>query len=50
MVLIAYIETQEALREPMMLRKCSWQRIVQYLRDHNILSWLTENLALKYGF
>ncbi len=48
--LIAYIETQEALREPMMLRKCSWQCIVQYLRDNNILSWLTKNLALKYGF
>ena len=47
--LIAYTETREALREPMMLRKCSWQLIVQYLRDNNILSWLTENLALKYG-
>jgi len=47
--LIAYTETREALREPMMLRKCSWQRIVLYLRDNNLLSWLTENLDLKYG-
>lgn len=47
--LIAYIETQEALQEPTMLRKCSWQRIVQHMRDKNILSWLTDNLALKHG-
>lgn len=47
--LIAYTETREALREPMMLRKCSWQRIVQYLRENKLLSWLTENLDLKYG-
>lgn len=47
--LIAYEETRIALRKPTMLRKCSWQRIVQYLREQNILPWLTENLALKYG-
>jgi len=47
--LIAYMETQKAMQEPTMLRKCSWQRIVQHIRDKNILSWLTENLALKYG-
>jgi hypothetical protein len=45
----AYMETREALQEPTMLRKCSWQRIVQLLREKDILSWLTENLALKYG-
>ena len=39
---IAYTETREALREPTMLRKCSWQRIVQYLREKNVLDWLTE--------
>jgi len=48
--LIAYTETRNALREPMMLRKCSWQRIVQHMRDNNILPWLTEHLAQKYGF
>lgn len=47
--LTAYNETREALREPMMLRKCSWQRITHYLRDNSYLPWLTENLALKYG-
>lgn len=47
--LIAYMETQKALQEPTMLRKCSWQRIVQYMREKDLLPWLTENLALKYG-
>jgi hypothetical protein len=47
--LIAYIETRKALHEPTMLRKCSWQRIVQHMREKSILSWLTEHLALKYG-
>ncbi len=47
--LIAYTKTLTELQEPTMLRKCSWQRIVQHLREKNILSWLTENLALKYG-
>ncbi len=47
--LVAYRETQEALQEPTMLRKCSWQRIVQLLREKDILPWLTEKLTLKYG-
>lgn len=45
----AYRETQAALREPAMLRKCSWQCIVQHIRDKGVLPWLTEQLALKYG-
>jgi hypothetical protein len=47
--LIAYIETQTALRNPTMLRKCSWQRLVQHIREKSILPWLTEHLTLKYG-
>lgn len=47
--LIAYTETRMALQEPTMLRKCSWQRVVQHIREKDILSWLTENLSLKYG-
>lgn len=46
---IAYKKTQIALLEPTMLRKCSWQHIIQHMRDKNILPWLTENLAQKYG-
>jgi len=47
--LLAYMETRKALQEPRMLRKCSWQRIVQHMRETYVLPWLTENLALKYG-
>lgn len=47
---IAFVKTRQALREPAMLRKCSWQRLVQHFRDNNILPWLSEQLSLKYGF
>lgn len=47
--LIAYAETRNALCEPTMLRKCNWQIIVGHMRNNNILPWLTENLAPKYG-
>jgi hypothetical protein len=45
----AYSDTRNALRRPEMLRKCSWQAITQRLRSGNILPWLTEQLAEKYG-
>jgi hypothetical protein len=47
--LMAFKETKEALREPNMLRKCSWQRLVQHLREKEVLPWLTKELGLKYG-
>jgi hypothetical protein len=46
---IAYSETRAALRRPEMLRKCSWQRITQRIRQKNILPWLSEQLTIKYG-
>ena len=46
----AYIDTKNALIEPSMLRKCSWQRIVSLMREKKILPWLTEQLNMKYGF
>lgn len=45
----SYAATKEALQTPSMLRKCSWQRIVQHLRDANKLPWLTFHLEQKYG-
>jgi len=45
----AYYQTRQALRQPSMLRKCSWQRIVDHLRGKSVLKWLTGELALKYG-
>jgi hypothetical protein len=46
----AYTETRRALLQPTMLRKCSWQRIIRHIRHGDFLPWLTEQLALKYGF
>jgi hypothetical protein len=45
----AFTVTRQALLEPAMLRKCSWQRIVEHMRRESILPWLTEQLELKYG-
>jgi len=47
--LVAFEETRRFLQEPTMLRKCSWQLIVQHMRNKGILNWLTEELKLKYG-
>ena len=48
--LASYRETHAALRNPAMLRRCSWQRLIHHLRDNQVLPWLTDHLALKYGF
>ena len=45
----AFEDTREALHEPQLLRKCSWQRIVNHLRCKDEFSWLVEQLELKYG-
>ncbi len=46
---VAFEETRGALQTPNLLKKCSWQRIIRHLRNKNYLSWLTEQLELKYG-
>jgi hypothetical protein len=46
---VAFKATRQALYEPSMLRKCSWQQIVSLMRESGILPWLTKQLALKYG-
>lgn len=45
----AFEETQQALKVPSLLKKCSWQRIVMLIRSKATLSWLIEQLRLKYG-
>jgi hypothetical protein len=45
----AYEETRNALREPGRLRKCSWQGIVRRIRGEQRLSWLADQLEVKYG-
>jgi hypothetical protein len=44
----AFTVTRQVLLEPAMLRKCSWQRIVEHMRRESILPWLTEQLQSKY--
>jgi len=46
----SYCETKEALLNPKMLKKISWQSIVRQMRLENILPWLTLQLREKYGF
>jgi len=45
----AFENTKEALHEPQLLRKCSWQRVVNHLRNKNDISWLVDQLNFKYG-
>ena len=47
--IMAFEETQKGLIDPSLLRKCSWQRILNHLRSKFALPWLTEQLELKYG-
>ena len=46
----SYNQTIHQLRDPRMLRKCSWQKIINLMRSKSILPWLTEELDKKYGF
>lgn len=46
---VAFAETRQALKDVSLLKKCSWQHIVKYLKEKAILPWLTEQLELKYG-
>ncbi len=48
--LAAYLETKKSLMQPKMLRKCSWQKIINLLREKDVLRWLTDELRDKYGF
>ncbi len=44
-----YMKTREALLQPEMLRRCSWQKITHHLRGMPSLRWLTDELMSKYG-
>ena len=47
--LCAFCETRAHLRNPRMLRKISWQRIVKHMRDEGLLKWLIAEIDQKYG-
>lgn len=42
--------TLAALRHPRLLRRLSWQRLAQHLRQFDDLAWLCDGLRDKYGF
>jgi hypothetical protein len=46
----AYIETKDGLKDSRMLRKISWQRIIDHIGNKKNLNWLTDELGAKYGF
>jgi hypothetical protein len=41
-------KTRNSLKYPYLLRTCSWQDLINLMREKNILSWLTKELKLKY--
>ena len=45
----AYALTKAGLKNKRLLRKCSWQRIVKYLRGRQEFYWLTKEFEMKYG-
>jgi hypothetical protein len=45
----AYAIVRGALREPSLLRRCSWQTIARRLRTAPALEWLADAVAEKYG-
>lgn len=45
----AFEETRKALKNSGLLRRCSWQRIINHIRGKADLAWLTQQLESKYG-
>lgn len=45
----AFQETKQSLINPTLIRKCSWQRIIEHIRKKDGFDWLTSRLQLKYG-
>jgi len=42
-------DTRKSLRNPKKLRKCSWQKLIDHIRQKGAMEWLTEQLCIKYG-
>jgi hypothetical protein len=40
---------QRDLRDPALLRRCSWQSIIRVMADYDDLTWLVRALEQKYG-
>lgn len=46
----AWEDTHRALKNPLLLRECTWQRVVKEIRKDSELDWLADGLGEKYGF
>lgn len=46
----AFDEVSGYLKNKNILRRCSWQMLILHLRKNGLMSWLSDGLALKYGF
>jgi len=46
---IAFDEVQKGLKHVELIRKCSWQGLVQHLREAGLPPWLSDGLRCKYG-
>lgn len=45
----AYTTVRGALKNPSLLRRCTWQRLLRHLGDDPGLAWLLDGLGQKYG-
>jgi len=46
----AFTDVLNSLKDPAHLRRCSWQTLVNHLREKGLDDWFSDELRLKYGF
>ncbi len=46
---IAFSKVKEALKNPSLLQDCTWQQVMQFIRNEPKLDWLSDSVFEKYG-